>query len=72
MWTILDKEFDKLLEFSKCNDLIWLEFQYYQFKFLLFGCVCIYIYVYIHLKVKKLVYYISYNNDGNNDMLVEI
>ena len=42
--------------------------QYYQFEFLLFGCVCIYIYVYIyiHLKINKLVYYISYNNDGNN------
>ena len=34
--------------------------------------VCIYIYVYIHLKINKLVYHISYNNNGINDMLVEI
>ena len=46
--------------------------QYYRFEFLLFGCVCIYIYVYIHLKINKLVYHISYNNNGINDMLVEI
>ena len=46
--------------------------QYYWFEFLLFGCVCIYIYVYIHLKINKLVYHISYNNNGINDMLVEI
>ena len=34
--------------------------------FIIWMCVCIYIYVYIHLKFNKLVYYISYNNDGNN------
>lgn len=71
MWTILDKEFDKLLEFSKWNDLIWLEFQYYNLNFYYLD-VCVYIYLYIHLKSMKSVYYISYNNDGNNDMLVEI
>ena len=35
-------------------------------------CVYIFMYIYIHLKINKLVYHISYNNNGINDMLVEI
>ena len=34
--------------------------------FIIWMCVYIYLCIYIHLKINKLVYYISYNNDGNN------